>query len=140
MSKNLKTALTIILTLLFSAAIVVGVLLYVRKIYLERETDSALTEETVTLDDSKLLGTYDVRFEYPDSISRFVGVFEKDVADNYVLTILSEYAPKVLLFEMQADGSLYSSDLGKGIVVYKESIDKVTIRFKKEDYRCTLTK
>lgn len=141
MSERNHNILPILLAVFLAGVITAAaVLLVVEKRGLDTETEAALGEETVCLSDELLLGTYDVRFDYPDSVERFVGIVERDASENYVLTILSEYAPKVVLLEMQSDGSLSNSDFGTGIVSYKEHLNKVIIRFNKEDYRCTLTK
>lgn len=136
-----KNIFPIVMAILLSAIVVViAVFLLVGKGNMDKETANATKEEAACLSDELLLGTYDVRFDYPDSVSRFVGIFEKDAAENYVLTILSDYAPRVVLLEMQTDGSLVNPDFGTGIVRYKEHLGKVTITFDKEDYRCTLVK
>ena len=88
----------------------------------------------------RICGNYDLRFDYADSVARFVGVIDRDMSGNYVLTILSDMEPRVLMLDIDAGGHINCEELGSGTMSYRESIDKTTIRFKGEEYICTLTK
>ena len=133
-------ALVAVTAVVVVAAVAVATILFTRYNAISREADKALEEEAAFLPDSLLLGNYDIRFEYPDSVARFVGIVDRDLSGNCTLTILSEYAPKILMLSFYADGSAECGELGSGKVTYRESLDKVTIRFEKEDYICTLVK
>lgn len=107
---------------------------------LEKEAGKAQEEIVVDAPEGRMTGNYDVVFEYADSTVRFSGNIKEGVTSDFVLTIMSEYAPRVVMLNVEDGGAIASEELGKGKMYYKESIDKTTIRFEKEDYTCVLTK
>lgn len=143
MDKRQKSLLVAALTV--TAALLVGLLAFLSagKRFFDREGTSAkdfFKEEAVEFPEDRICGNYDLRFDYADSVARFVGVIDRDMSGNYVLTILSDMEPRVLMLDIDAGGHINCEELGSGTMSYRESIDKTTIRFKGEEYICTLTK
>lgn len=138
-------------SLLVAALVVTALVLVVqgckqpagKRIFLSKEGSSTkefFKEETVEFPEERICGNYDLRFDYADSVARFVGVIDRDMNGKYVLTILSEMAPRVLMLDIDGEGRIFCEELGSGTMSYRESIDKTSIKFKGEGYICTLTK
>lgn len=138
--KNTGKALWIILTLAVALAALLWALVPWDALTDGRNRVDYTEETPLGVSEENLSGNYDVRFDYADSLARFVGVINRDINGSYVLTILSDMAPKVLKLSIDGDGKISCDELGRGTVSYKPAIDKTIIRFTGEDYICTLTK
>lgn len=114
--------------------------LFSMKFLLDKQEREALAEEKVTETESFILGNYEVRFDYADSTVRFTGTITKDINEKYVLTILSEYSPRVINLSLGEDGVISCDELGDGVMSHVSDIDKTRIKFEKENFTCTLTK
>lgn len=84
---------------------------------------------------SKLPGNYTLR-EYNNG--ELVGnsktaVLRKENSD-YVITIVTDYGPERHIIKNGSDNTLHSETLGEGKVTYKEEINKITIKFNKDNY------
>lgn len=107
---------------------------------MEEKAREALSEETVTITSSNILGSYTVRIESTEGSSTLAGYIDSDALGSIVLHILSEYEPRLLPLEIEDDGTVSNEEMGVGIMTYKKSVDRTTIVFRKGETTCTLVK
>lgn len=140
MDKSNKTLLFVFVSVIALLSIaVISILLLVKK----AGHNSSDAEENIpaeTLSDDQICGNYDIRLEYSDSIAYYVGVISRDITGEYVLTVLSEKAPKVMKLDFTEKGCVKCDETGNGTISYKEITNKTTIRFRNNDFICTMTK
>jgi len=101
--------------------------------------EAASYEEFMAVSDSTLLGTYSVRIESVKDTSRLNGFIDKDSLGAYVLHILSEYEPRIITLQA-ADSTLFCDELGTARIVCGKNTDKITVKFEKEGFICTLVR
>ena len=98
------------------------------------------TEQLQNYIPETFVGNYSMRISSGEQKDYRTAVVKEYTADSYSVEVISEYGKLVFSFSVQQDGSVLSPELGTGVVKYKESINKLTIEFTREDGQCVLTR
>jgi len=142
--KKHSVSFPLILTIL-AALIVVGVSAdyFVKKNKeAKARIEEAMSQEAVPITAGNIIGHYTIALqeEVDEDATNYTGFIDIDAVGACTLHILSEYEPRLLLLDINSDGTVTNDELGIGTMTYKRSIDKTTITFKKGNQTCTLTK
>ena len=88
----------------------------------------------------RLEGNYSMKI-VSEGKTRYSTATVKELATGqFQIARVTVYGPVYYGFLLSEDGTVHSEELGDGTVSYKESIDKTTIRFEREDSICELTR
>ena len=134
------TPIFIALLLIALAAVIAAAVLGGKQKEIDEQVEQALKVEQMQATDENLIGNWSIKTETAGQAVYETGYIDHDILGDRVLHVLSEYDPRQLIIDINADGTLSSDELGNGVMTYKESTGKTEIRFEKEETTCTLTR
>ena len=96
-----------------------------------------LAGETVLQD---LPGNYSMKVTSAGEVHYSTAIVRHVVATQYQIARITVYGPVMYGFTLKPDATVVSEELGKGMVTWQEAIQKLTIRFEREDFVCELSR
>lgn len=89
---------------------------------------------------NNLEGNYSFMLKAGDEVSYSTAVVKQIATGMYHVTRMTVYGPMHYSFEVEGGKTLISEEMGDGIVSYKPELDKILLRFEKENVVCELSK
>lgn len=128
----------IIVALIVAAASLLGTGIYLYYGKADPESVQVESAEPVQLPD--LEGNYSVKLMAADTTAIFTCQVSRFAENDYQIYLVTEKGPKYFSFNVNMLGGMFSEELGEGEFEYNQTLDKITITFKKEENICVLTK
>ena len=102
--------------------------------------DDAVVENVQNYIPKTFAGDYAMKLVSGDIVSRYTAVVKEFASNKYRVEVITEYGKSMYTFTTELDGTVDSPELGKGKVLYKASINKLTIEFLGRDSKCELSR